>query len=132
DLKIPHRSTDIDHAGDAAANVPREDIIQVRFDPRDFLLVRAHTVEIGTVWSRKQISRLKEVNVRVDVTGQNEFAHATDLAPERVGVLFAHRDPLNFVAVDHHSRIGQYLSVSGINHSGPDEGNFFSAQRCDA
>src|SRR5437764_442869 len=29
DLKIPHRSTDIDHAGDAAANVARKDIVQM-------------------------------------------------------------------------------------------------------
>src|SRR2546423_472512 len=76
--EIPKRSADIDHAGDSAMNVAREDIVEMRLDPRDFVFVCADTVEIGDIRSCKQIGRLKEVNVGVDVTGQDEFAGAID------------------------------------------------------
>src|SRR4029077_11864217 len=72
DFEVPHRSADINDAGYAAANIARELVVEMRFDPRDFLFVRAHTVEIRAVWPREQISRLKEVNMCVDVTGQNK------------------------------------------------------------
>ena len=99
----------------------------MRFDPCDFILVRPNAVEIGAVGPRKQVSRLKEVNVRVDVTGQNEFAHATDLSSKRGGILFSHRDALDLVAVDHDGRIRQHFAVGGINHSGANERNLFGA-----
>jgi hypothetical protein len=72
------------------------------------------------------------MNVRVDVTGQNEFAHATDLSPERGDVLFAHRHPLNFITVDHHGRIRKHFAVRWINHSRADERDPFRVQRYDA
>src|SRR5947207_10804589 len=52
----------------------------MRLDPRDFNYVRPDTVKIDNVRSREQIARLKEVNVRVDIARQNEFAFAIDLA----------------------------------------------------
>src|SRR4030095_9809356 len=68
----------MNHAGYAAPNVAREVIVEVRFDPGDFVLVRANVVEIRAIRAREQISGLKEVNVRVDVTRQDKFADATD------------------------------------------------------
>ena len=130
DLEIPHRSADINHAGDAAANVAREHVVEMRFDPRDFVFVRANAVEIGAVRTREQISRLKEVNVCVDVARHNKFADATDLSPERGGVLFAHRDALNLVAVDHDRGIRQHFAIGRINHRRADERNFFGARGC--
>jgi hypothetical protein len=101
----------------------------MRFNPRDFIFVRANAVKIGAIGPREQIRRLKKVHVRVDVTRQNEFADATDLFPEGCSVLFAHRNALNLVAVDDNSRVGQHFAVSRINHSRTDEGNFFRAER---
>jgi hypothetical protein len=73
---------------------------------------------------------LKEVHVRVDVTRQNEFADAIDLPAERCCVLFAHRNALNFVAIDDDSRVRQHFAVGRINHRRADERNFFGAKRC--
>src|SRR4029077_5164430 len=130
DLEVPHRSANINDAGYAAADVAREDVVEMRFDPRDFVLVRANAVEIGAVRPREQISRLKEVNVRVDVTRQNKFADATDLFPERGSVLFAHRDALNLVPVDNYRGIRQHFAIGRINHCRADERNLFGAEGC--
>jgi hypothetical protein len=73
---------------------------------------------------------LKEVNMRVDVTRQNEFADASNLFPERRRVLPAHRDALNLLAVDHYRRIRQHFAVSRINDSRADERNLLSVNRC--
>src|ERR1051326_7789579 len=51
-LEVPHRPTDIDHAGDAASDVTREDIVQMRLDPGDLVFVRPHAVEIGAIATR--------------------------------------------------------------------------------
>ena len=56
DLEVPQWSADINDAGDSAANVAREDIVQVTFDPRDFVFVRANAVEIGAIRPREQIA----------------------------------------------------------------------------
>jgi hypothetical protein len=101
----------------------------MRFDPRDFVFVRANAVKIGTVRPREQIGRLKKVNVCVDVTGQNKFADATNLSAKRGGVLFAHGDLFNLVAIDNHRGIWQHFAVGGINHRGADERNLFCAER---
>ena len=50
----------------------------MRFDPRDFVFIRADIVEISAVRPRKEIGRLKEMDVCVDVAGQNKFAPAID------------------------------------------------------
>src|SRR5215469_216040 len=102
----------------------------MRLDPGDFVFVRANAVQIGAVGARKQIRRLKEVNVRVDVARQNEFADATDLFTKRSRILFAHRDAFDLIAVDHNRRVRQYFAVSRINHSCADERNLLSARRC--
>jgi hypothetical protein len=65
--------------------------------PRDFVLVWTNAIQIGAVRSREQIARLKEVNVRVDVTRQNELAGTINLFPERRRVLLAYRDTFDFV-----------------------------------
>jgi hypothetical protein len=101
----------------------------MRFNPRDFVFVRANAVKIGAIWPRKQISRLKEVNVRVDITRQNEFADATDLFPKRSSILFAHRDALNLVAIDHDRGVWQHFAIGRINHSRADQRNLFGAER---
>jgi hypothetical protein len=101
----------------------------MRFDPRDFVFVRANAVEIGAIRPGEQISRLKEVNVRVDVTGENEFADATDLFPKRGSILFAHRDPLNLVAINNDRRVRQDFAVSRINDGRADERNFLRSER---
>ena len=54
-LEIPHRPADIDHARDSATNVAREDIIEMRLDPRDLVLVWPHTVEVSAIRAREQI-----------------------------------------------------------------------------
>ena len=81
--EIPKRAADIDHARDAATKVARENVAEVRLDPGNFIFVGANTVEIGAIRSRKQICRLKEVNVSVDVPRQNEFAFAINLSGVR-------------------------------------------------
>jgi hypothetical protein len=101
----------------------------VRFDPRDFVFVRTNAVKIGSVRPGEQISRLKEVNVRVDVTRQNEFADATDLFPKRSSILFAHRDALNLVAIDDDRGVWQHFAIGRIDHRRADERNFFGAER---
>ena len=98
----------------------------MRLDPRDLVFVGTDAVQISAVWSGKQITRLKEVNVRVDVAGQNEFAGATDLFTKRGGILSAHRDALDLVAVDHDRRIRHHLAVGGINYGCANERNSLS------
>ena len=51
---------------------------QVFFDPRDFVCVRSHLREIDDIRPGEQIARLKEMNVRIDVSRQNKFALAID------------------------------------------------------
>ena len=101
----------------------------MRLDPRDFVFVRPNTVEIGAVRPREQIGRLKEVNVGVDVTRQNEFADASDLFPERRRILFAHRDAFDLVAVDHDGGVRHHLAVGRINDGRANQRNFFGAKR---
>jgi hypothetical protein len=74
---------------------------------------------------------LKEVNVCVDVTRQNEFADATDLFPERSSILFAHRDALNLVAVDNDRGVWQHFAIGRINYRRTDQRNFFGTERCE-
>jgi hypothetical protein len=124
-LEIPHRSADIDNAGDSAANVAREYVVEMRLDPDDFVFVGTNTVEIGAVGPRKQIARLKEVNVGVDETRQNEFADARNLFSERHRILFAHRDPFDLVAVDHNRCVRHHFAVRRVNYSRSDKRNFF-------
>ncbi len=128
DFEIPHRPAVIDHAGDSASQITREHVIQVRFHPCDFLPVRSHAAQIGDVRPGKQIARLKEVNVRVDVTWQNELAGAIDLFSERRRVLFANRDALNLVAVDHDRRVRCHFAVCRINHRRADQRKFLGAR----
>src|SRR4029077_5848427 len=97
--------------------------------PRDFVLVGANAVQVGAVRSREQIARLKEVNVSVDVTRQNELAAAINLFSERPRILFAYRDAFDFVAVDYHRCIGQDFAVSRVDHRSANERNFLSAER---
>ena len=68
-LEIPHRSPDINHAGDAAAQITRKDVIQMRFDPCDFVGIWPDLGEIRRIRPGEQIGRLEEVNVSVDITG---------------------------------------------------------------
>src|SRR5439155_4873984 len=77
--------------------------------------------------TREQVSGLKEVNVRVDITRQNEFAHATDLSPKRGGILFSHRHALNLVSVDNDRGIRQHFAIGGVNHCRANERNLFCA-----
>ncbi len=91
--------------------------------------MRANAIQIGAVRSREQIARLKEMNVSVDVTRQNELAGAIDLFPERRRVLLADRNAFDLVAVNYHCRVRQYFAVSRVDHRSADEGNFFSTRR---
>src|SRR5262249_21176452 len=91
-----------------------------------------HTVEISAVGPREQISRLKEMDVRVDVARQNELACAIDLFAERCRILFTHCEAFYFVAVDNDRGIRQYFSVGGIDHCPADQRNFFGARGDDA
>src|SRR5438270_1568973 len=129
--EIPKRSADIDHARDAATNVARENIVEVRLDPRDFVFVGANVVQIGDVWSREQIGRLKEVNVGVDVTGQNEFAFAINLSGvRRQGFRANCRDA---IAIDHeravHVRLPNFNLGARTNQRRVSKRNFFRTSR---
>jgi hypothetical protein len=101
----------------------------MRFDPRNFVFVRANIIKIGAIRPCEQISRLKEMHVRVDVTRQDKFTYATDLFAEGGGVLFAHRDALNLVAIDNDRGVWQHFAIGRINHRRPDKGKFFGAKR---
>jgi len=127
--KVELKNANINYAGNAAAQIAYEHIVQVTLHPRHFVLVGANAIQIGAVRSREQIAGLKEVNVSVDVTRQNDLAGAIDLFPERRRVLLAHRDAFDLVAVDYHRRIRQHLAVGGIDHGRANERNPLRAKR---
>src|SRR5439155_4061275 len=53
DFEIPKRSADIDDAGDAAADIARECVVEMRLDPRDLIFVRPDAVQIDAIGARK-------------------------------------------------------------------------------
>ena len=95
------------------------------FHPRYFVFVWPNTIQIGAVRAREQVPRLKEVNMCIDVTGQNEFAFAINLFPERRRALLPHGDVFDLLAVDHHGRIRHHLAAGRIDHGRPDKCDLF-------
>src|SRR6266566_1620154 len=98
------------------------------FDPSHFLAVRPHLREIDNVWPREQIARLKEVNVRVDVTGQNEFAFAIHDARMRRQNLRTNRG--DTITVDYegavHIRLDNLNLSAGADQRAAGERDFFA------
>ena len=101
----------------------------MRLDPRHFVFVGADTVQICAVRSREKIARLKEVNVCVDVTRQNEFAYATDLFSKCRRVLLTHRYALDLIAIDHYGRVRHHLAIGRVDHGCANERNFLGVRR---
>jgi hypothetical protein len=79
-FEIPQRATNINHACNAAPQITRERVVEMRFDPAKFFLVWANLRQINHIGPGKEIARLKEVHMGVDVTGKNEFALAINLS----------------------------------------------------
>ena len=75
-LEIPHRAADIDHARDPAAEIASENVVEMRFDPRDFVLVGADAGQIDHIRPGEDIGGLEEMNMCVDVTREDEFPGA--------------------------------------------------------
>src|SRR5207244_1797091 len=127
-FEIPERSADVDHACDSTANIAREDVVEMRFDPRNFVFIRPNAVQIGTVRSSEEVTRLKEMNVRVDVAGQNEFAGAIDSRTPSFGPVEALRFPNSgdTISVDQDYRILNNLAVARIDQRPAGKRDFFS------
>jgi len=104
------------------------DTLMVVISGRVKVLVRSADggeLTLAAVGPGEQIGRLKEMDVGVDVTGQNEFTGAIDLFTERRRVLPAHSDAFNLVAIDHDRRIRHHFAVSRIDYRRADKGDFF-------
>ena len=69
------------------------------------------------------------MDMSVDVPGQNEFARAINLSPERRCVLLARGDVFNLLAVDHDGRIRHHLAIGWIDYGRADQRDLFGL-RC--
>lgn len=128
-LEIPERAADIDDTRNPAAEIAREGVFQVRFDPGHLLSIRAHFRQVDDIRPGKKIGGLEKVNMGVDVPRKNKLAAAID--PPRVARNFNFvrrpgRD--NLFAVDQDGGLGNGFAVSGINHGSASESNFFRSR----
>ena len=88
----------------------------MRFDPCDFIGIRPDLAEISSVGAREQIARLKEVDMSVDITGQDEFAGAIDPAgPDGNTGFFAASDTFDFVTVNDEDSVFDNPAVRGVD-----------------
>src|SRR5438105_12069436 len=73
-IEIPERAADVDHARYAAGEIHLESGGEPRLVSRDFPGIRDRSSKVGRVRPRVEISRLEEVNVRIDEAGHDPFA----------------------------------------------------------
>ena len=97
------------------------------FDQGDLVRAGPDFRQVGRVRSRKQSARLKEMDVRVDVTGQNEFAFAIDDARTlRATESFRRSDDIrDAISIDQDRCVREKLVVLRIDDCPVDKRNFF-------
>ena len=101
----------------------------MRFDPCDLVGIRPDFREISGVGAGEQIARLEEVNVGVDITGQDEFARAIDDACAIWSFrLVASSNGDNALAIDRHAGIRDNLGIAGIDDRSIDQRDLFGAR----
>jgi hypothetical protein len=99
------------------------------FDPRNFVCVRPKFGEIDSVWSGEEIAGLKEVDVCIDIAGQDESAFAIDpFRPGGYGHLFATADSDNAIAVNNDHAVFQNVRRCRIDQRPADKGYFFGVR----
>src|SRR5207249_2835711 len=124
-FEVPKRTAHIDDRGNSAAQITCEGVVEVRLDPSDLLLVWPDAVQIDNVGPRERIAGLEEMHVRIDVTGQDEFAFATDpLRASRNPYFFAAANRENVIALDDDDGVVENLRSSGIDERSADKRDF--------
>src|SRR5438477_7590642 len=100
----------------------------MRLNPCHFIGIWPDFREISAVRPGEEIGRLEEVDVSVDITGQDEFAGAIERACACRARLVCRTNADDALAVDNHASSRGQFAIGGIDDSSADERDLVGAR----